>query len=88
MPKVVLTSGISAQYTSGQTEIEVEGANVRDIVRALELRYPGLGTMIEDQMAIAIDGEIFQDPYLEPIGPESEVFVLPKLGGGGMADLH
>jgi molybdopterin converting factor small subunit len=82
MPVVVLTSGISRQYTSGQTEIDVEGANVREIVRALETLYPGLGTMIEAEMAIAIDGEIFQDPYLEPIRPDSEVFVLPKIGGG------
>lgn len=82
MAKVVLTSGISKQYTSGQTEIEVEGANVRAIVRALEDRFPGLGERIEAEMAIAIDGEIFQDPYLEPVERDSELFVLPKIGGG------
>ena len=82
MAKVVLTGDISRQYASGQTEIEVEGADVRAIVRALESRFPGLGERIQTEMAIAIDGEIFQDPFLEPVQPDSEVFVLPKIGGG------
>ena len=82
MAKVVLTASISSEYTSGQAEIEVEGANVRAIVRALEDRFPGLGERIQTEMAIAIDGEIFQDPFLEPVEPDSEVFVLPKIGGG------
>ena len=82
MARVVLTSDMARQYTSGQTEIEVEGANVRAIVRALEDLHPGLGERIQTEMAIAIDGELFQDPYLEPVEPDSELFVLPKIGGG------
>ncbi len=82
MARVVLPSSVARQYAGGTTEIEVEGETVRDIVRALEARYPGLGAMIEAAMAIAIDGEIFQDPYLEPVRADSEVFVLPKIGGG------
>ena len=82
MARVVLTSDMARQHTSGQTEIEVEGANVRAIVRALEDLYPGLGERIQTEMAIAIDGELFQDPYLEPVEPDSELFVLPKIGGG------
>ncbi len=82
MARVVLTSDMARQYTSGQTEIEVEGANVRAIVRALEDLYPGLGERVQTEMAIAIDGELFQDPYLESVEPDSELFVLPKIGGG------
>jgi hypothetical protein len=33
-------------------------------------------------MAVAIDGEIFQDAYLAPLRPESEVVLIPKIGGG------
>ena len=33
-------------------------------------------------MAVAIDGQIYQDALLEPIGPDSEVFVLPQIAGG------
>ena len=31
---------------------------------------------------IAIDGEIFQDAWLEPIPPEAEVHVIPQIVGG------
>ena len=34
-------------------------------------------------VAVAIDGQIYQDSLLEPIGTDSEVFVLPQIAGGG-----
>jgi hypothetical protein len=33
-------------------------------------------------VAVAIDGEIFNDPMLEAVGPDSEVHFLPRVGGG------
>jgi hypothetical protein len=33
-------------------------------------------------MAVAIDGVICQDTYLEPINPDSEVCLIPKIAGG------
>ena len=33
-------------------------------------------------MAVAIDGQIYQETLLEPIGPDSEVFILPQIAGG------
>jgi len=82
MAKVVLTSGMARQFTGGETEFDIEATNVRGIMRALESRFPGLGTLVQNEMAIAIDGEIFQEPYLESVNADSEVFLLPKLGGG------
>ena len=41
-----------------------------------------LGRQIEKSMAVAIDGEIFQDAYLAPLKPESEIYLIPKIGGG------
>jgi hypothetical protein len=33
-------------------------------------------------MAVAIDGEIYQDAYLASLKPESELYLIPKIGGG------
>jgi hypothetical protein len=33
-------------------------------------------------MAVASDGEIFQDAYQAPLQPDSEVVLIPKIGGG------
>ncbi len=48
----------------------------------MEARYPGLKKKMEEGLAVAIDGQIYQDSLFEPIGPESEVFLLPQIGGG------
>jgi molybdopterin synthase sulfur carrier subunit len=83
MPKVVLSSGsVSRQFADGQTEFEVEATTFRRLVLELEQRYPGLGKQVEESMAIAIDGEIFQDAYSAELKPASEIYLIPKIGGG------
>jgi molybdopterin converting factor small subunit len=83
MPKVVLSSGsASQQYTCGQTEFDVEATTFRRLVLELERRFPGLGKQVEESMAIAIDGEIFQDAYAAELLPDSEIYLIPKIGGG------
>ena len=82
LAKVLLSFGLSDRFAGGATEIEVEASSVRRLIKALDDRYPGLGREIETQMAVAIDGEIYQDAFLEPINADSEVCFLPKIGGG------
>ncbi|MEQ9642166.1 MAG: MoaD/ThiS family protein [Alphaproteobacteria bacterium] len=81
MARVVLPTSVARQFAAA-TEFEVAAANVRAMLEALDTQHPGLRREIEDTMALAIDGEIYQDYMLEPLQPESEVFVVPKIGGG------
>jgi sulfur-carrier protein len=83
MPRVVLSSGSAAQqFADGRREFEVEATTFRRLVLELELRFPGLGKQVEESMAIAIDGEIFQDAYAAELKPNSEIYLIPKIGGG------
>jgi molybdopterin converting factor small subunit len=76
-------TGIAARrLTGGQTEFDIEANTVRRMISELDRRYPGLGHQIDEGMAIAIDGEIFQDAYLEELKPDSEIVLIPKIGGG------
>lgn len=80
---MILASGGSChQFTGGRTEFEVEATTFRRLVLELERLYPGLGNQIEESMAVAIDGEIFQDAYLAELKPGSEIVLIPKIGGG------
>jgi sulfur-carrier protein len=81
MARVVLTKGLT-QFTGGESEFELEVSNIRQLLRALGERFPALAPHLADGLAVAIDGEIFQDTLLEPIGPESEVHLIPKIAGG------
>jgi hypothetical protein len=42
--------------------------------------FRGLGHQIEADTALAIDGD--QDAYLAPLHPDSEIYLIPKIGGG------
>ena len=55
---------------------------LRRLVLELERRYPGLGKQVEEGMAVAIDGEIYQDAYGAELKPGSEIVLIPKIGGG------
>ena len=82
MPNVLLSGSAAQRYTGGQAELEVTATTFRRLVAELESRFPGLGKQVEESMAIAIDGEIFQDAYSAKFGPENEVVLIPKIGGG------
>ena len=69
-------------FTAGESEFEVPATTVRDLIRRLDERFPGLGEFVDSRMAVAIDGVIHHDDWLAPIGPDSEVFLFPKVGGG------
>ena len=69
-------------FTGGASEFDIEAATVRELITALDRRFPGLGEFIDKRMAFAIDGEIHQDAWFSPIGPTSEVYLIPKIGGG------
>lgn len=75
-------SGTLKQLAGGAAEIDVEAADVRQLLRTLGSRYPALAPHLESGYAIAIDGEIFQDAWFAPIRPDSEVHLVPAIRGG------
>ncbi len=81
MARVVLTGNLS-QLAGGQTEVELTVATVQQLFRELAKRFPDLEPHLREGIAVAIDGQIFQDAWLEPIPPESEVHLLPQIAGG------
>ena len=52
------------------------------MIAELDRRFPGLGHQIDEGMAVAIDGEIYQDAWQARLGPDSEIVLIPKIGGG------
>jgi len=83
MARVVLIGNL-AQITGGVVEFDLAARSVKELFAQLTALHPALGRHLEDGVAVAIDGQIYQDSLLEPIGPDSEVFVLPQIAGGGV----
>ena len=80
MAKVVFPDHLLTN-TEGTRELEVECKNFRALVRALEAKWPGIEDVLS-KTAVAIDGQIYQDAWLEPIQPNSEVFFMQRIEGG------
>jgi sulfur-carrier protein len=80
---VVLSSGFSRRYTGGAREFDIEAKTMRDVLKELDRRFPGLGAHLEEETTVAIDGEIHDQPtYFQVLRPGCEIFFIPKLEGG------
>jgi molybdopterin converting factor small subunit len=78
----VVVAGDCQPLTGGLAAFEVEADTVRRLITELEARFPGLGEHLDRRLAVVIDGEIHQDGWASPIRPDSEVYLIPKIGGG------
>jgi molybdopterin synthase sulfur carrier subunit len=81
MARVVLVGNL-AQLAGGVAELDLPATSVKQLFQQLTERYPAIERHLADGVAVAIDGQIYQDALLEPIAPDSEVFILPQIGGG------
>ena len=80
--RVVLTSGFSRDYTGGVKEFNIEAKTLRGVINAMNELYPGLGEHLERETMVAIDGEIQEVVYFQPLQPGCEVLFIPRIEGG------
>ena len=80
MATVHFTSDLT-RYTGGLETVALDAPRIHELKESLARRFPGLGEQL-DVMAVAIDGEIYQDAYQAELKPGSEIVLIPKIGGG------
>jgi molybdopterin converting factor small subunit len=87
MARVFLPSQMR-DLTGGLAEVEVAGGSLRQLIDALEGRFPGFAARVlrdgklAPGLAVSIDGEITTRGLLAPVGPESEVHFVAAISGG------
>ena len=52
------------------------------MIEQVVARFPALRESLDAGTAVSIDGEIINEPLLEPVGETSEVHFLPQISGG------
>ncbi len=76
------------RHTGGVEQVEVEGATLRQIIEALEERFPGVKQRLMQDgqimpgVAASIDGETETMGLIQPVQPDSEIHFIPAIGGG------
>ena len=85
--RVHIPSALRA-YTKQQSEVEVEGSTLRDVLSALDARYPGFRfrivteqDRIRPHIRIFVNDEQAQE-LLAPLGQEDRVYIVCALSGG------
>ncbi len=87
MPTVWIPS-LMQKLTHGQSQVQVEGSTIREVVNALEAAYPGFKERlcedgrIRPALAVAVDGEISNEGMRRKVSAQSEVHFLPAISGG------
>jgi hypothetical protein len=85
---IVTIPRLLTDASGGTRRAEVSGANLAEIIRAWDRLYPGIERRILDDDKIlpyvmfTIDGAIAAQGLASAVGPQSEVRILPSMGGG------
>ncbi|WP_347311448.1 MoaD/ThiS family protein [Defluviimonas sp. SAOS-178_SWC] len=78
----VLLWGSLRQAADGQTEVEVEARNFKELLDRLAARYPGLEPQIRRGVSLSLDGVIYREAWFTEIRPDAEVVLMPYMTGG------
>ncbi|MBX7071623.1 MAG: MoaD/ThiS family protein [Pirellulales bacterium] len=76
------------EAAGGNTQFELPGSTVRELVSALAAQHPGIeDRLIDDNelargLAVSIDGSVAPLGLLAKVKLTSEVHFLPAIGGG------
>ena len=81
MAHVTLITSLT-QFTGGVRALDVEAHSIQRLLRKLGETFPELAPHLEAGVAVAIDGQIYQDALFQEIGPDSDVHILPMIAGG------
>lgn len=84
----VVIPALLRKFTGGIERADVPGGTIRELIRNLGDRFPGISEqLLEDgdirpSVAVSIDGEMATGGILDQVGADSEVHFIPALGGG------
>lgn len=91
MPRVRFTRHLERFFPDLPREERIEGSTVRDVVRGLDRRHPGLADYIVDERGslrqhvniFLGDAQIVDRSSLgDPVGDDDVLFILQALSGG------
>jgi molybdopterin converting factor small subunit len=74
--------------TGGARHAEVPGATLEEVISNLDGMFPGIearirdGALVSRVLALTVDGRIASQGLATAVGKDSEVCILPVMGGG------
>lgn len=81
MVEVRLWAGLRP-LAGNQHIVHIEARTIREMLRKLEERHPGLADPIRNQVAVAINGVIYRNDWSQELPEGAEVMLIRRLAGG------
>lgn len=81
-PVTVQLYGSLTQFTGGEASIKVEASTIRDVFREVLVKHPALGEDLDSRVSVSVDGRIYTESLFQPVTPENEIILLPRIAGG------
>ena len=78
----VMLGGSLKTAAGGTSEFDLEAGDIRELLTRLGELCPELKPRLDKGVAVSIDGRIYRNAWFEPVLPDSEVFILPRMSGG------
>ena len=69
-------------FTAGVSEFDLEASSVKALIRELDQRHPGIAEELQSGFAIAINGEVINNPKYEKIPEGAKVIFFAAIQGG------
>lgn len=66
----------------GAESVQIEAANIRELLQKLAEQYPKLESLIDNDIAVSLNGTIYQDDWSRLIPADAEIYLLPRIEGG------
>ena len=85
---VVFIPSLLRSLTGGLAQVEVPASSVRELIDALEARYPGMrerlceNGRLRHSIAVVVDGAVSHQGLRRRLAEDSQVRFMPAMKGG------
>ncbi len=86
---LVIIPATLRDFCAGASKLEVPGATVGEVLRAVDAQCPGFydrvveeNRRLRPELAFAINGEVYPLALHDTLAPDVEIAIVPALGGG------
>ncbi len=87
---LVLIPATLRDLCGGASRVEVPGTTIEQVLREIDVRCPGFynrvvdGARLRPELAFAVNGEVIPLGLYEPVLPDTEITIVPAIGGGSL----
>jgi len=72
----------SLAQVAGETHFKLPARTIRDVLNGLAIEVPTIADKLDTGVSVSIDGRIYTEALFEPINPDNEIIILPRIAGG------